>query len=96
MYFEYAKYAKYVPGSSSWSEQLHSFFTIIKVGFDSVDAAHMADCTVEHEIIVRTCHSSFSASFGGFIRLGLGQRWRAEELEVFTRPTENVAYVQYV
>ena len=53
----------------------------------------MANGTVEHEIIVSTCHSPYSASVGGFIRLGLGQRWRAEELEVFNWPTENVEYV---
>ena len=56
----------------------------------------MADCTVEHEVIIGTCHSPFRASFGGIIRLGLGQRWRAEELEVFTGPTENAKYVKYV
>ena len=56
----------------------------------------MADGTVEHEIIVSTCHSPFSASVGGIISLGLGQRRRAEVLEVFTWPTENVEYVKYV
>ncbi len=85
-----------MPGSSSWSEQVHGFFTIIKGGFDSVYAVHMANGTVEHEIIVSTRHSPFSASVGGIIRLGLGQRRRAEELEVFTRPTKNVEYVKYV
>ena len=72
------------------SKQAKRFFAILKVGFGSVDAVHVANCAVEHEIIVITCHSTRSSPV--FIRLGLGKRRRAEVLVVFPRPTENVKY----
>jgi hypothetical protein len=56
----------------------------------------MANCAVEHEIIVTTCHWTFSSPFRGHILLGLGKRRRAEVLVALANPTEYVKYVKYV
>ena len=56
----------------------------------------MANCAVEHEVIVITCHSSVTSFLPSIISLGLGQWWRAEELVALASPTEYVKYVKYV
>jgi hypothetical protein len=60
IYAKYAKYAKYVPGFSFGSKQIQSLFAIRKWRQGSINAAQMADCAVQHEIIVFACHSTFS------------------------------------
>jgi hypothetical protein len=55
-----AEYAQYVPGLSFGSKQVNSLFAISKWRQGSINAAQVADCAVQHEIIVFTCHSTFS------------------------------------
>ena len=75
-----------------WNEQVNCFLAILKVGFGSADAVHMANCAVEQEItgMVITCHSTRNSPL--IIRLGLGKQRRAAVLVVFPRTTENVTY----
>jgi hypothetical protein len=56
----------------------------------------MANCAVQHEVIVITCHSPFSSSFGSHFLLGLRELLRAEVLVALANPTEYSKYVKYV
>ncbi len=80
---------------STRSKQVQSLFAIVKVGQSSVEASQMANCAVQHEVIIITCHSPFSSSFGSF-RLGLGKRRRAEVLVALANPTEYTQFAKYV
>ncbi len=78
------------PGGAS------KFRAFIEVGLGSVDASQMANCAVQHEVIVITCHSPFSSAFGSHFRLGLRELRSAEVLVALANPTEYAKYVKYV
>ena len=56
-YAKYEKYEKYVPVLPFWSEKVESLYAIVKVRLGPVNATHMPNCAVEHEIIVFTRQS---------------------------------------